>query len=117
MYDYLNERERFVIINHPAMSYSQIAAHFAVSPERIRQVKVAALRKIKDHNLQERMMERGRERVEVSLLRSDVWLMIRALEKYQLNLVRNHADMRRKTIETDPDEEPVMRLIDTLNQL
>ena len=45
--EFLSDREIFVLQHHPAMSYKVIGEEWGVSPERVRQIKVYAQRKVR----------------------------------------------------------------------
>lgn len=115
MTDYLSDRERYIVDNHPQKTYAALGAQFGICPERVRQIKHAALRKIKEEKRRERVLERGQELVTLTLPRHDVWLILRSLHAYQFKI--HHADMRRKDQEPDPDEAPVKNLMELLNNL
>ena len=115
MQDYLSDRERYIVENHPQQTYAAIAAQFGVCPERVRQIKHAALKKIKEEKRRERILARGQELVTLTLPRHAVWLILRSLYAYQLKIL--HADMRRKERDPDPDEIPVKNLMELLNNL
>ena len=83
MQDYLSDRERYIVENHPQQTYAAIAAQFGICPERARQIKHAALRKIQEEKRRERILERGQELVTLTLPRHDVWLILRSLHAYQ----------------------------------
>lgn len=115
MQDYLSNRERYIVENHPQQTYAALAAQFGICPERVRQIKHAALRKIKEEKRRERILERGQELVTLTLPRHGVWLILRSLHAYQFKI--HHADMRRKERDPDPDEIPVKNLMELLNNL
>lgn len=48
--EFLTDREIFVLENWPARTYKAIGQDLGVSPERVRQIRVKAERKIREEN-------------------------------------------------------------------
>lgn len=116
--EFLSEREIYVLENHPAKTYAAIAAELGVTQERVRQIKVAAERKVREEKWNEERDERGREPVSLNVTRSEVFLIQRALMSYQTFLLRTGpADQRRKNTEADPDLTRTMDLLQKIQNM
>ncbi len=110
---YLSEREIFILENHPAMSYRAIGEVLGIGPERVRQIKIAALRKEREAKKKEQAAERNRCTITLKVTRKDLHIILRGLEEHEYNLVRFHADLRRKNTpeNEDPDYQRTTELI------
>ena len=117
--EFLTDREIFVLDHHPTMSYRAIGEELGVSPERVRQLKVYAERKIRDEKRREQTAARGQLPVTLTLRRKDLWVIIRGLEAHQSELLRPWADQRRnkENLEEDPDYHLAENLIQNLREI
>lgn len=94
--EFLNDREIFILQNHPAMSYAAIGDKLGVSPERVRQIKVKAHHKIRREKAQDDARARAEVPVLLSLRRKDINLILFALEELRRPVLTYCADQRRK---------------------
>ena len=116
--EFLSEREIYVLENHPAKTYAVIAAEIGLTQERVRQIKIAAERKVREEKRKEEHDERGQEPVSLSVTRSEFSFIQRALMNYQTFLLRTGpADQRRKNTEADPDLTRTMDLIKKIQNM
>lgn len=86
IHEFLSEREILIVENHPAMTYSQLAAELGITANRVAQIKRAAMRKIREEKDREAARVHGRMKVDYTLTRSECYLIIRALRNYALFL-------------------------------
>ena len=112
LHEFLNDREIFVLQNHPAMSYKAIGEHFGISPERVRQIKAYAERKIRTEIRREQAAARALEPVTLTVQRREVHLLIRALNALYYPILTRAADQRRKDKEEHPDHQPIEQLLE-----
>lgn len=56
--EFLTDREIFVLENWPAKTYKAIGQDLGVSPERVRQIRVKAERKIREEPIKRRLQAR-----------------------------------------------------------
>ena len=117
--EFLTDREIFVLDHHPTMSYRAISEELGISPERVRQLKVYAERKIRDEKRREQAAARGQLPVTLTLRRKDLWVIIRGLEAHLAELLSPMADQRRKkeNLEVDPDYHLAEVLIQDLREI
>lgn len=116
--EFLNERELYVLKNHPTMTYKAIGIELGISPERVRQLKVHAERLIREEKRREITAVRGLEWVTITLQRRDVWLVIRALgELLDPVLTKALRDNHKKDFELDPDIDRIDNLVQKLHIL
>ena len=94
--EFLTEREIFVLQNHPAMSYKAIGEEFGISPERVRQIKNYAERKVRAERARDDAHARALEPVQLTLSRKDVQMLLWALRELQRPILTFAADQRRK---------------------
>lgn len=113
---YLNEREIFIMDNHPAMTYKAIAEKLGIGPERVRQIKIAAERKVREAKMKERTAERNRLPVTFTVRRKDLFIILRGLEQHRFALLQGRADLRRKKEpgNEDPDYTRTEELIEII---
>ena len=81
------------------MTYKAIAAEMGVTTERIRQIRVSAERKIREEKRRDQARERAAQLVTITIQRRELWLLLRALETYQIDILLKN----RKCLEEDPD--------------
>lgn len=112
---YMNEREIYVLNNHPAMTYESLAAELGISKERVRQVKVAAVRKVKAEKRRDYAMARAAEEVSVTLQRGEIWLVRRCLDAMHTKLLSYRGGQHRNPEDNDPDIQRIELLRDKLN--
>ncbi len=112
--EFLSEREIYILENHPAMSYRAIGEKFGIGQERVRQIKVAALRKVRQEKLREQAAERNKLPVTLNIRRKDLFIIIRSLDAHLRNIQQYRADQRLKDPEkkSDPDYDRAMELRD-----
>lgn len=115
--EYLTEREIYVLEHHSAMTYKAIGNELGITPERVRQLKVYAERKLREEKKREATAIRNQQPLTLTLLRKDIHVLIRALEAYESKLLSQLADQRRKPTDKDPDLEPTQQLTETLLQI
>ena len=116
--EFLTEREIYVLQHHPAMSYKAIGFEFGVSPERVRQIKVYAERKVRAERARDETHARALEPVQLTLRRKDVYLILWALRELRCPFLTFAADQRRKNRgEAKPDLEAVNALYDQLSDV
>lgn len=113
--EFLSERELFVLRNHPQMTYAKIAERYGVTPERIRQIKTQAERKVRTEIRCQNASKRAEEEVFLTLKRREIWLIKRALDELDYKYISQRADMRRKKTEPHPDEAAIKKLITEFN--
>ncbi len=113
---YLSEREIFILDNHPAMSYRTIADELGIGAERVRQIKNAAERKVREAKRKEQAAERNKLSVTFTVRRKDLFIILRGLEQHRLTLLQGCADQRRKKEpgNEDPDFKRTEELIDII---
>lgn len=94
--NFLNKREIFILENYPAMSYRAIGEKLGISTERVRQIKVAAERKIREWEFLLEWRRREEYFIILTLRRNDLWLITRSLEQhyFELSHKENHEDSR-----------------------
>lgn len=110
--DFLSEREIFILEHHPEMSYRAIGEQLGIGSERVRQIKVAALHKIKDEKRREQAAERNKLPVTLTIRRKDLFIIARGLDAHITNMRMVLADQRHKDKEafTDTDYERACEL-------
>lgn len=103
--DFLSDREIFVVEHHPEMSYRAIGEELGIGQERVRQIKVAAWRKIREEKKQEQAAERNKQTVTLNIRRKDLFIIARGLDAHIHNMQRVKVDQRLKDTEekVDPD--------------
>lgn len=94
--EFLTDREIYILQNHPAMSYKAIGEEWGVSPERVRQIKLYAQRKIRAERARDEAHARALEPVQLTLRRKDVQLILWAIRELQRPILTFAADQRRK---------------------
>lgn len=118
LHEFLGEREIYIVENHPAMTYSKLAVELGVTANRVAQIKIAAMRKIREEKSREAARERGRLKVDYSLTRSECYLVIRALRNYALYLTPSNVRTRTNPkYEPDPDIARCEALVSALQEL
>lgn len=113
LHEILTERELYILEHYPAMTYKAIAAELDVSTERVRQLRMHAERMIREEKRRDLARERARQRVTITIQRREVWLLIRALEIYCVDILRRN----KKCIEEDPDYAVAKALIAKLRSI
>ncbi len=117
--EFLSEREIFILEHHPEMSYKAIGEELGIGPERVRQIKVAAARKVRQEKTREQAAERNKQSVTMTIRRKDLFIIVRGLEAHIHNMQRQRADQRIKNPEekTDPDYNRTWELVDLFRDI
>lgn len=110
LHEFLTERELYVLETYPSKTYKAIAEDLGVTTERIRQIRIKAERKIREEKRRDLARERAAQPVTVTMQRRELWILLRALECYRVDILHRN----KKSIPEDPDYARVETLIANL---
>ena len=115
--EFLTEREIYILENHPQKSYSVIGKELGVSPERVRQIKFHAQSMLRNEKRAEQLKEVRQTPVSINIVKSDLSLIIRALEYYSHEQRRYDSKHKQRLQGIDPDIEVSENLINKLKSI
>lgn len=116
--EFLTDREMFVLNHHPAMSYRAIGLELGISPERVRQIKAHAERRIREEERRELAEQRAQLPVTLTIRRADLTVIVRGLDSYRRDLLLVRANMRRKNpVDIDPELHLTEKLIQEFREI
>ena len=116
--EFMTEREIFVLDHHPDMTYKAIGENLGISSSRVRQIKVHALRLLREEKRREQAAKQAQQPVTLTLKRKDLWILIRGLNALREQLLRQAKSDKQKQdlMWNDPDFDRTYELIHLLQK-
>ena len=115
--EFLNEREIYILENYPQKTLKVLGDELGISNVRVKKIKDGAKRKIREQKRIEQEQDVAPVLLSRTLQRRDVWVLLRALEKYNQCLYEEwHVDADPERVKMEPDYMATQALIEELRE-
>lgn len=114
---FLNEREIYILENYPQKTLKVLGEELGITNVRVKRIRDYAKRKIREQKRIEQEQEVEPVSLSRTLQRRDVWVLLRALEKYNECIYKEwHVDADPERVKMEPDYMATQALIEELRE-
>lgn len=115
---FLNEREIYILQNYPQKTFKVLGEELGITNVRVKRIRDYAKRKIREQKRIEQEQEVEPVSLSRTLQRRDVWVLLRALEKYNECIYKEwHVDVDPERVKMEPDYMATKALIEELREV
>lgn len=115
---FLNEREIYILENYPQKTLKELGKELGITNVRVMRIRDYAKRKIREQKRIEQQQEVAPVSFSRTLQRRDVWVLLRALEKYNECIYKEwHVDVDPERVKMEPDYMATKALIEELREV
>lgn len=115
--EFLNEREIYILENYPGKTFKVLGEELGISNVRVKKIRDNAERKIRTQKRVEQEEDVAPVSFPRTLQRRDAWVLLRALEKYNVCLQKEwRVDRNPELVKLEPDYLATQALIEVFRE-